>query len=149
MLYKRSAKQLRRKLQLEKHRYMVNALIRCMKGIQNLFTQRTLNTNKICIIPALVNKETNLVARSDTDKAYILARHLQNPPKNDIIYKVAISKPLELADDFICLSDVQHSDITKEEVIEVPYKAQGPDNINNQMLKNGGNKIIESLVFLF
>ncbi|ETO08416.1 hypothetical protein RFI_28971 [Reticulomyxa filosa] len=46
------------------------------------------------------------------------------------------------------------ADITKEEVIESlrhlsPYKAQSPDNIHNQMLKNSGNVMIDSLVFLF
>ncbi|ETO36227.1 hypothetical protein RFI_00835 [Reticulomyxa filosa] len=40
--------------------------------------------------------------------------------------------------------------VTKEEVIESmrhlsPYKAQGPDNIHNQILKNGGNAMIDSL----
>ncbi|ETN97791.1 hypothetical protein RFI_39735, partial [Reticulomyxa filosa] len=56
-----------------------------------------LNTNKICIITALVNTKRMIEAM----------RHLS------------------------------------------PYKAQGPDNIHNQMLKNGGNAMIESLVFLF
>ncbi|ETO36481.1 hypothetical protein RFI_00581, partial [Reticulomyxa filosa] len=61
---------------------------------------------------------------------------------------------LELNDDFIGVSDIRQSNITKEEVIEAmrhlsPYKAQGPDNIYNQMLKNDGNVMIESLVFLF
>ncbi|ETO09288.1 hypothetical protein RFI_28099 [Reticulomyxa filosa] len=46
--------------------------------------------------------------------------------------------------------DINHSDITREEVIEAlrhlsPCKAQGPDNINDQMLKNGGNAMIDSL----
>ncbi|ETN97830.1 hypothetical protein RFI_39696, partial [Reticulomyxa filosa] len=64
--------------------------------------------------------------------------------------KVAISKPLELNDGFIGVSDIHQSNITKEEVIDAirnlsPYKAQGPDNIHNQMLKNGGNAMIESL----
>ncbi|ETO35852.1 hypothetical protein RFI_01210, partial [Reticulomyxa filosa] len=60
---------------------------------------------------------------------------------------IAISRPLKL-------DDIHQSDITKEEVIDAmkhlsPYKAQGPDNIHNQMLKNGGNAIIGSLIFLF
>ncbi|ETO00440.1 hypothetical protein RFI_37004, partial [Reticulomyxa filosa] len=127
-----------------------------------------LNTNKIYIIPALVNKETSSVARSDIDKAYLLAKTFAEPPQppkdvdekhyemieDDIRFKVAISKSLELNDNFIGVSDTHQSNITKEEVIEAmrhlsPYKAQGPDNIHNQRLKNGGNAMIESLVFLF
>ncbi|ETO01796.1 hypothetical protein RFI_35642 [Reticulomyxa filosa] len=114
----RAAKQLRRKLQLEKYQHMVNSINALHEGnTKNLFTQfKALNTNKICIIPALVNKETNSVARADTDKACLLAKHFQNPLNIQKMwmksimklsrYKVAISKPLELADDFIGLSDI-------------------------------------------
>ncbi|ETN98322.1 hypothetical protein RFI_39188, partial [Reticulomyxa filosa] len=78
---------------------------------KDLFTQfKALNNNKICIIPALVNKETNSVAKSDAEKAYLLAKTFAEPPQppkdvdekhyetveEDIRFKVAISKPLEL-----------------------------------------------------
>ncbi|ETN98344.1 hypothetical protein RFI_39166 [Reticulomyxa filosa] len=54
-------KQLRRKLLLEKHQHMMKSIDSLHEGnTRNLFTQfKSLNTNKICIIPALVNKETN------------------------------------------------------------------------------------------
>ncbi|ETO18304.1 hypothetical protein RFI_18970 [Reticulomyxa filosa] len=70
--------------------------------------------------------------------------------ENEIKCKVAISKQLELDENCIWSFDVHQSDITKGEVIETlrhlsSYKAQ----VHNQMLKNGGNAMIESLVFLF
>ncbi|ETO33795.1 hypothetical protein RFI_03306, partial [Reticulomyxa filosa] len=50
-----------------------------------LFTQfKAFNTNKIFIIPALVNKETNSVSRSYTDKACLLAKTFAEPPKKKI-----------------------------------------------------------------
>ncbi|ETO16545.1 hypothetical protein RFI_20794, partial [Reticulomyxa filosa] len=71
----------------------------------------------------LVNKETSSVARSDIDKAYLLAEPPQ-PPKDvdekhyelvedDIRFKMVISKPLELNDYFIGVSDIHQNDITK------------------------------------
>ncbi|ETO36750.1 hypothetical protein RFI_00312 [Reticulomyxa filosa] len=127
-------KQLQRKLLFEKQQHMA------------------LNINKICIIPALVNKETNSVARSDADKAYLLAKTFAEPSqppkdmdekhyeivKKDIRFKVAISKPLKL----------DENDVIESLRYLPPYKAQDPDNIHNQMLKNG-NVMIDSLVFLF
>ncbi|ETO10777.1 hypothetical protein RFI_26600 [Reticulomyxa filosa] len=94
---------------------------------------------------SIVNKETSLVARSDIDKAYLLAKTFAEPPQppkdvdekhyemieDDTRFKVAISKPLELNNDFI-VSDIHQSNITKEE---------GPDNIHNQMLKNVSARI--------
>ncbi|ETO16965.1 hypothetical protein RFI_20372, partial [Reticulomyxa filosa] len=103
---------------------------------------KALNTNKICIIPALVNKETNSVARSDSDKAYLLAMTFAEPqPSKDvdekhyemvedkIKFKVAIYKLLELDDNYVCSFDIYQSDITREE--------------------NGSNAMIDSLLFLF
>ncbi|ETN97989.1 hypothetical protein RFI_39533 [Reticulomyxa filosa] len=126
IMYKRISKQLRRKF----------------IDSPEIYSQfKTLNTNKICIIPALVNKKTNSVARSDADKAYLLAKTFAEPPKDvdekhyemieeDIKFKVAISKPLELDESCIWSFDIHQGDITKEEVIEAlrhlsPYKAQG------------------------
>ncbi|ETO36726.1 hypothetical protein RFI_00336, partial [Reticulomyxa filosa] len=54
--------------------------------------------------------------------------------EDEIKFKVAISKPLELDDNYVHL---------------ISIKAQGSDNIHNQMLKNGGNAMIDSLLFLF
>ncbi|ETO25212.1 hypothetical protein RFI_11921 [Reticulomyxa filosa] len=143
ILYKRVTSQLRTKLQLEKHQHG-------KRNTRNLFTQfKALNTNKICIIPALVNKETNSVAKSDLVKHILTktsAEHYQHPKdvdekhcemiEDDIRFKVAISKPLELIDDFIGGSDINQSDITKEEAIDAmrhlsPYKTQGPDNVHD------------------
>ncbi|ETN98538.1 hypothetical protein RFI_38954 [Reticulomyxa filosa] len=148
-----TAKQLRRIPQLEKHQHMVNSIDSLYEGFTQL---KTLNTNKICVIPALVNKETNSVARSDADKAFLLTKTFAEPPQppndvdekhyemveNEIKCKVAISKPLEVDESCIWPFDIHQSDITREKVIEAlmhlsPYKAQGPDNIHNQMLKNG------------
>ncbi|ETN99122.1 hypothetical protein RFI_38365, partial [Reticulomyxa filosa] len=58
----------------EKHQHMVNSISSLHEGnTRNLFAQfKALSTNKICIIPELVNKETNSAARSYVDKAYLL-----------------------------------------------------------------------------
>ncbi|ETO36210.1 hypothetical protein RFI_00852 [Reticulomyxa filosa] len=73
--------------------------------------------------------------------------------EKDIRFKVAIFKPLELDESCIRSFDIHQRDITKEIIESLrhlsPYKAQGPDNIHNQMLKNGDNPMIDSLVFLF
>ncbi|ETO03423.1 hypothetical protein RFI_33984, partial [Reticulomyxa filosa] len=56
---------LRRKLQLEKHQYMVNSINSLQEGnTSNLFTP--LNTNTICIIPALMNKDKSFDCNSLT-----------------------------------------------------------------------------------
>ncbi|ETO01124.1 hypothetical protein RFI_36316 [Reticulomyxa filosa] len=102
MTYK-SFKQLRRKLQLEKHQHMVNSINSLHEGnTRNLFKQfKALNTNKIFIIPALVNNETS----PDIDRAYLLAKtfaEYPQPPKDvdekhyemvedNIRFKLAIS----------------------------------------------------------
>ncbi|ETO07359.1 hypothetical protein RFI_30033, partial [Reticulomyxa filosa] len=72
-----------RKLLFKKHQHMVKSIDSLHEGnTRNLFTQfKALNTNKICIIPALVNKEMNSVARSDADKAYLLAKTFAEPPQ--------------------------------------------------------------------
>ncbi|ETN97886.1 hypothetical protein RFI_39640, partial [Reticulomyxa filosa] len=51
-------------------------------------------------------------------------------------------------------NEYHQREITEEEVIETlrhisMNKAQGPDNIHNQMIKNGGQAMIDSLVLLF
>ncbi|ETO34127.1 hypothetical protein RFI_02967, partial [Reticulomyxa filosa] len=87
----RAAKQLRKKLQLEKHQHM--KFIHTIQGIKHQY-----------------------------EKHYDIV-------EDYIKCKIAISKPLELDDNFIGLSDIHQSDITKEE--------------------NGGNAMIKLLVFLF
>ena len=52
------------------------------------------------------------------------------------------------------INDLHQLPITEEEIIEAlrhisQYKAQGCDNIHNSMVKNGGNTLIQSLLFLF
>ncbi|ETO00932.1 hypothetical protein RFI_36508 [Reticulomyxa filosa] len=50
--------------------------------------------------------------------------------------------------------EMHQGEITEEEVIEATrhissHKTQGPDNIHNQMIKNGGQSMIDSLVLFF
>ncbi|ETO35568.1 hypothetical protein RFI_01495 [Reticulomyxa filosa] len=82
-------------IELEKYQHMVNSINSLHEGnIRNLFTQfKALNTNKICVILALVNKQINSVSRSDADKAYLLAKTFAEPPQPP--KGVVISKPLE------------------------------------------------------
>ncbi|ETO27499.1 hypothetical protein RFI_09633, partial [Reticulomyxa filosa] len=80
MLYKKISKQLQRKVLFEKHQHMIKSIDSLHEGnTGNLFTQfKALKNNKICIIPALVDKEMNSVARSDADKAYLLTKTFQS-----------------------------------------------------------------------
>ncbi|ETO35193.1 hypothetical protein RFI_01881 [Reticulomyxa filosa] len=59
----------------EKHQHMIKSIDHLHEGnTRNLFMKfKALNT-KICIIPALVNEETNSAARSGSDKAYLLTK---------------------------------------------------------------------------
>ena len=72
--------------------------------------------------------------------------------EDEIATVVEMARDVEM-NNYPNLFDHQSS-ITEEEVIEAlrhisAYKALGPDNIHNQMLKNGGQAIIKSLVLLF
>ena len=81
--YKESANKLKRKLKCEKHEHMVKSINSLHDGnIRSLFTQfKALNTNKISIIPALVNKETNSIAQTDLEKAALLSKTFSEPPQ--------------------------------------------------------------------
>ncbi|ETO36683.1 hypothetical protein RFI_00379, partial [Reticulomyxa filosa] len=117
---------------------MLNLIISQLRPISKPRETLTIGCN-LLILPTRyvlfqhwVNKETNSVARSDSDKAYLLAKTFaepSQPPKDvdekhyemvedEIKFKVAISKPLELDDNYVCSFDIHQSDITREEVIE-------------------------------
>ncbi|ETO36209.1 hypothetical protein RFI_00853, partial [Reticulomyxa filosa] len=113
---------------IKKKEYMVKSIGSLQEGnTKQLFLQfRSINSNKITVISAIVLHKTNQIARSD------ILQLLRSPNWNEH----------------------HQSEITEEEVIEAlrhisVNKAQGPDNIHNQMIKNGGQAMIDSLVLLF
>ncbi|ETO36483.1 hypothetical protein RFI_00575 [Reticulomyxa filosa] len=90
---------------IAKHQHMVKSIDSLHEGnTRNLFTQfKALITNKVCIIPASVNKETNSVAPQppkDLDE-----KHYETV-EEDIRFKVAISKPLELDESHMWSFDI-------------------------------------------
>ena len=74
---------MKRKLKCEKHEHMVKSINSLHEGnTRSLFTQfKSFNSNKIRIIPALVNKETNGIAHSDIEKANLLVQTFAQPPQ--------------------------------------------------------------------
>src|ERR1700733_4517464 len=73
--------------------------------------------------------------------------------EDEIASIVAMSRTHEMSE-YSNFSELHQTDITEHEVIEAlrhvsPYKSQGPDNIHNVILKNGGKSLINSLLLLF
>ncbi|ETO00161.1 hypothetical protein RFI_37298, partial [Reticulomyxa filosa] len=74
--------------------------------------------------------------------------------ENEVEYVIAKSRDEEMKHGSVNLCDEYQSEITEEEVIDALrhiscYIAQGPDNIHNLMLKNSGDSLIQSIVFMF
>lgn len=172
-LYKEEAKSLKRNLRRAKQEHMVKCINSLHDGnIRQVFSQfRSLNENKITVIPTLIQhatqEEPQIVAESDFEKAELLVKWFAMPPQppkkseeehyqeveDDIYSFVEMQRDRELAE-IPEIFEIHQSQITEEEVIAAirhisPYKAQGPDWIHNLMLKNGGQSLIKSLVFLF
>ncbi|ETO33162.1 hypothetical protein RFI_03948 [Reticulomyxa filosa] len=169
--YKQASCQLRRNLRQEKHEHMVKSINSMHEGnTKMIFSKfRSLNSNKISIIPVLIDEQTNKIAHADIDKVKLLVDSFSQPPQppnnainytgyyqsieNEIASVFAIFRDEEMKNRSVNLCDKHQSEITESEVIEALrhiscYKAQGPDNIHNLMLKNGGDSILQSLVFL-
>ncbi|ETO08130.1 hypothetical protein RFI_29259 [Reticulomyxa filosa] len=112
---------------------------------------------QISIIPALL-ESTGKIAKTDKEKAEMLVSWFSQPPQPPS-YSEETKEHYQLVEDEITalidmnkdeemscypLWDEYQMDITEEEIIEAlryisSHKAQGPDNIHNQMIKNGGN----------
>ncbi|ETO08756.1 hypothetical protein RFI_28632 [Reticulomyxa filosa] len=167
--YKETARSLKRLLRCEKQMYITKSIESLHEGnTRQMFCQfRSLNSNKIAIIPSLIipgkDEEKGSIAENDIDKANLLAHCPPEPSNEDkehyeyvedeICSVVQMSREIEL-NEFFLLHEWYQSEITEEEVIEAirhisAYKSQGPDNIHNLMLKNGGQSLIDSLVILF
>ncbi|ETO12526.1 hypothetical protein RFI_24849 [Reticulomyxa filosa] len=173
--YKEAARSFKRILRCEKQIHITKSIESLHEGnIRQMFCQfRSLNSNKIAIIPSLtiLGKDgvTELIAEADIDKANLLANWFAQPPQppkssneddghyeyveDEICSVVQMSKEVELSEYYL-IDKWHQSEITEEEVIEAirhvsAYKSQGPDNIHNLMLKNGGQSLINSLVLLF
>ncbi|ETO08798.1 hypothetical protein RFI_28589 [Reticulomyxa filosa] len=81
-----------------------------------LFSQfKSMNLNKISVIPALVESTTGNIAKTDKDKAEMLS-------------VIEMDRDEEMSCYPLCIF------------------YQGSDNIHNQMIKNGGQALIDSLV---
>ncbi|ETO00876.1 hypothetical protein RFI_36564 [Reticulomyxa filosa] len=157
--YKRASMQLKRKL---KHKYLIKS-IESLKGenTKQLFSQfKSMNSNKISVIPTLIEPTSGTIAKIDKEKAEMLVLYYSEETKGR--YQLVEDKITAVIDTIIdeemnCypLWDEYHQmDITEDEVIEAlryisSHKAQGPDNIHNQMIKNSGQALIDSLIVLF
>ncbi|ETO06867.1 hypothetical protein RFI_30525, partial [Reticulomyxa filosa] len=173
--YKEAALSFKRILRCEKQMHITKSIESLHENnTKQMFCQfRSLNSNKIAIIPSLISPETDgvkyAIAETDIEKANLLANWFAQPPQppkpsnenkehyeyveDEICSVVQMSKETELSEWYLMDAWYQ-SEITEEEVIEAirhisAYKSQGPDNIHNLMLKNGGQSLINSLVLLF
>ncbi|ETO12209.1 hypothetical protein RFI_25169, partial [Reticulomyxa filosa] len=98
MLYKKATKQLRRKSQIEKHQHMIKALIPCMKEHKKFIHE----------IQGIKHQQyIHLQPPKDVDK-----KHYEMV-EDEIKFNYAISKPLELDDNYVCSFDIHQSDITR------------------------------------
>ncbi|ETO06818.1 reverse transcriptase, partial [Reticulomyxa filosa] len=173
-IYKEAARTLKRNLRCEKQLHITKSIESLHEGnTRQLFCKfRSLNSNKIAIIPSLVSPgkdgTTHQIAENDIDKANLLARWFAQPPqppkpsnedaehyeyvKDEICSVVQMSRESELDTSWLIL-EWHQADITEEEIIEAigqvsSFKSQDPDNIHNLMLKKGGQSLIDSLVML-
>ncbi|ETO08846.1 hypothetical protein RFI_28541 [Reticulomyxa filosa] len=169
--YKEAAAELKRKLRCEKQEYLVRSIQSLQEGnSRQLFSQfRSMNSNKIGVIPALFCPTTNYAAKTDNEKAELLISWFAQPPQppnfsddtkehyqsveDEIVSAVEMKRESEInnCDEFL---EPHQETITEVEIIEAlrhisAYKAQGPDSIHNQMLKNGGQSMIDSMSLLF
>ncbi|ETO00648.1 hypothetical protein RFI_36792, partial [Reticulomyxa filosa] len=107
------------------------------------------------VIPALVESTTGNIAKTDKEKVEIYSEDTKEHyqlVEDEITSVIEMNRDEEM--NCYPLWDEYHQmDITKEEIEALRYisshKAQGPDNIHNQMIKNGGQALIDSLVVLF
>src|SRR4051812_24130565 len=100
---------------------------------------------KLNYYPAVLQNHHSLQTHAET-------QHYQDI-EDEVASVIAMSKEREMFETEGPF-DMHLLPITEEEVIDAlrlisPYKAQGHDNIHNAMLKNGGEALIKSLVFLF
>ncbi|ETN99056.1 hypothetical protein RFI_38433 [Reticulomyxa filosa] len=74
--YKRAAMQLKRKLRQEKQESLKE------ENTRQLFSQfKSMNSNKVSIIPALVESITGKIAKTDLEKAKMLVSWFSQPPQ--------------------------------------------------------------------
>ena len=132
-------------------------------------TFKSLNGNKITAIPALSYKDPitgmERMAESDIDKSNLMVECYSSPPQstsnpmtnhyNEVEdYIKSLDKDIELKEETNDKEELHQQAITREEVIESlrhieKWKAIGPDDIHNEMLKNGGETLVNSLLYLF
>ncbi|ETN98128.1 hypothetical protein RFI_39389, partial [Reticulomyxa filosa] len=136
-------------LSKEKQEYLIKSIQSLQEGnTRQLFSQfKSMNNNKISVIPALINSHNNQVAKTDNEKAELLY------VEDEIDSVIEMKRDYEMSE-YPSVFERHQGRITGEELIEAmrhisSYKAQGPDIIHNQMIKNGGQSMIDSLVLLF
>ena len=115
---------------------------------------RNLCNSKISSVPTLTNEEGTAVT-DDVGKAELLSQtyssdsnYICTSPYNDKV-ETYVNNVNTRGD-----TDWESEPITQGEVETIisaiqAYKATGPDEIHNLMLKRGGNAVVQSLVFLF
>ncbi len=161
-LYRKAQREFRRRLRGEKHEYMKRFVEEITdEDTRLLFSKyRSVSQNKLCVIPTLIRGDET--AHNDSEKAEMLATHYAQPP----VAADACDEKKEFVEGFLAEHALpnkfeecegnreENSAIRREEVVEAirhtaSFKAHGPDEIHNLFLKNGGNTLIDSLVFLF
>ncbi len=137
-------------------------------NLKQLFREfRSLAPNPINSVEVLTNKDGDIIARSEKEKAdelnqfcANLGKHPDLPPNTRFTRKIEeeISelrnkKPRELEYASLDTENINCQIKTHEirrSITELnAYKAMGPDKIHNLMLKNGGEQLLRSLVILF
>ncbi|ETN99930.1 hypothetical protein RFI_37537, partial [Reticulomyxa filosa] len=115
-----------------------------------------MNSNKISVIPALIEPTSGTIAKTDKEKAEMLVSWFSQPPQPPS-YSEETKEHYQLVGDEITAvidtkryEEINHRRRNIEALRYISsHKAQGPDNIHNQMIKNGGQALINSLVVLF
>jgi len=167
--WKEKDKEWRRMLKSAKHESLVKFYDSINKGNNKLLfsSYRNYSVNKIVSIPTLQSTNVNgdvISAQTTKEKVDMLVSHFAKPPfspdQSSISKQVEIenyletiangTKQIELIEN---LEDI-NQDITTQEIMEAIkelhlFKAQGPDDIHNQMIKHGGMAMVESLQLLF
>ncbi|ETO10607.1 hypothetical protein RFI_26772 [Reticulomyxa filosa] len=150
--------QLKRKLKQERREYLIKSIESLKEeNTRQLFSQfKSMNSNKISVIPTLIEPTSGTIAKIDKEKAEMLVLWFSQPHNHQVILKkqknIINWWKMKLKNDCYPLWDeYRQMDVTKDEVVEAlryisSHKAQGLDNIHNQMTKNGGQELICSLI---
>ncbi|ETO05398.1 hypothetical protein RFI_31998 [Reticulomyxa filosa] len=81
--YKQAASLLKRKLRQEKQEHMIKSIQNLQEGnSRQLFSQfRSMNSNKITVIPSIICPGTNSIAKTNSEKAELFVSWFSQPPQ--------------------------------------------------------------------